>query len=177
MVFRSRKPFLRWTISFDAWTECIDFSSGSIIFGWTTTNAMAIQFIQWEKPFPRIEDLMELYATPWWTQSRTIDQVGIMLQHSTYLFGLLDDEKDRMVGFARVLSDGIFRGILFDVIIHPDYQSLGLGRRLMEEILAAPCIQGLEVFELYCKPEHVELYALLGFYPIAPGLHYLRWKK
>ena len=82
---------------------------------------MSYQFVQWEKPFQRIEDLMDLYVDPWWTRSRQVDQVETMLAHSTYLFGLIDYADDRMVGFARVLSDGVFRGILFDVIIHPDY--------------------------------------------------------
>jgi GNAT superfamily N-acetyltransferase len=133
--------------------------------------------MQLNKPFARISDLMELYAAPWWTHSRTREQVEQMVQHSTYLFGLLDVRQDRMIGFARVLSDSIFRGILFDVIVHPDYQGYGLGRRPMNGIIEAPCIRSLESFELYCKPEHVGLYAKFGFQPVAPGLHYLRLQK
>lgn len=145
---------------------------------WAERNtSMSYQFVQWEKPFQRVEDLMALYADPWWTRSRTVAQVETMLVHSTYLFGLVEDRDDRMVGFARVLSDGVFRGILFDVIIHPDCQGQGLGRQLMDGVLQAPCIRALETFELYCKPEHVELYGKFNFYPVAPGLHYLRLKK
>ena len=40
-----------------------------------------------------------------------------------------------LVGAARATSDGVFYATILDVAVDPDYQSAGIGRRLMEEIL------------------------------------------
>ncbi len=41
-------------------------------------------------------------------------------------------DADRLVGAVRVLSDGYFFGTIPELLVHPDFQGLGIGRRLME---------------------------------------------
>lgn len=41
---------------------------------------------------------------------------------------------DRLVGLARVLTDGVLFSVLCDLAVEPDVQGLGLGKRLMEEV-------------------------------------------
>ena len=48
-----------------------------------------------------------------------------MLAHTTFTFGLVDDSNDQLVTFTRVLSDGIFKAIIFDVIVSPQYRGTG----------------------------------------------------
>lgn len=41
----------------------------------------------------------------------------------------------RMVGIARVLSDGVLYSYLCDLAVEPDVQRLGVGKRLISEVL------------------------------------------
>jgi ribosomal protein S18 acetylase RimI-like enzyme len=49
-----------------------------------------------------------------------------------------------LVGFGRATSDGVFRAVLWDVVVAEDHQGQGLGRRIVEELLASPAVAGAE---------------------------------
>ena len=44
-------------------------------------------------------------------------------------------EADRVVGLARVLTDGVQTAYLCDLAVEPDVQGAGVGKRLIDEIL------------------------------------------
>ncbi|WP_417714868.1 GNAT family N-acetyltransferase [Pseudoalteromonas obscura] len=54
-----------------------------------------------------------------------------------------------LVGFARVLSDFIYKAVIFDVIVAPDERGKGLGITLMELIKHHPKLNKVLHFELY----------------------------
>jgi len=39
------------------------------------------------------------------------------------------------IGMARVISDGGYVAYIADVVVHPDYQGLGIGRTMMEQVV------------------------------------------
>lgn len=43
--------------------------------------------------------------------------------------------EERLIGAARVLSDGIIRSILYDVIVDPEYHHRGIGRELIRRCM------------------------------------------
>lgn len=57
----------------------------------------------------------------------------IALDHTLYLIVLRDG--GRPVGMARVVGDGGYVYFVCDVIVRPDYQSQGLGRSIIEQVL------------------------------------------
>ena len=122
----------------------------------------------------RIEQLTYLYKSEWWSHSRTPEQVRDLLKWSDLVIGLCDDKDDRLVAFARVLTDRTFRAFIFDVIVSPTHRGRGLGHRLMEELLSHPIVKGVELVELYCRPELVPFYESLGFTSPASGVVLLR---
>ena len=56
------------------------------------------------------------------------------LKNSLYLLVALDGT--RPAGMARVVGDGGYVDFICDVIVRPEYQSHGLGRRIIETVLA-----------------------------------------
>lgn len=50
---------------------------------------------------------------------------------------------DRLVGIARVLTDGELFALLADLAVEPDVQGLGIGKRLIEEVMNR--LQGTEL--------------------------------
>jgi N-acetylglutamate synthase-like GNAT family acetyltransferase len=66
------------------------------------------------------------------------------------------------VGFARVITDRATFAWLADVFIDPAQQGLGLGKALMDLIVAHPDLQGLRRFMLVTADAH-GLYERYGF--------------
>ena len=79
-------------------------------------------------------------------------------------FGLYAPD-GRQVGFARVITDTATFAWLADVFIDPGQQGLGLGKGLMETIMAHPDLQRLRRFMLVTADAQ-SLYARYGFEPI-----------
>ncbi len=48
-----------------------------------------------------------------------------MLQNSTFVFGIVKDNK--LVAFCRVLSDFVYKAIIFDVIVDKNYRGESIG--------------------------------------------------
>ncbi|MDQ7039489.1 MAG: GNAT family N-acetyltransferase [Rhodothermus sp.] len=66
----------------------------------------------------------------------------------------------RLVGIARVLTDGVLYSYLCDLAVEPDVQGLGIGRRLIEAVLER--CRGTELV-LRDSDLSAGFYARLGF--------------
>ncbi len=112
----------------------------------------------------RVIDLVSLYrSSTWWATQRELADVERMLAGSDVVVGAIDQSSDRLVGFARAVTDGVYLAIVLDVIVATDHRGQGLGRYLMEEILARPEIRSVDSVELVCQPELVPFYERWGF--------------
>lgn len=112
----------------------------------------------------QIQDLEQLYKLGWWSHQRTLEDIQKMLTHSDIIIGLIDDQTQKLIGFARILTDYVYRAIIWDVLVESSYQNQGLGKQLINEILTHPDLQEVELFLLICLPEMVDFYDKLGFH-------------
>jgi predicted GNAT family N-acyltransferase len=78
------------------------------------------------------------------------------------VFGLVDERED-LVGFTRVLSDGVYVALVLDVVVRADSRRHGYGRSLLAAVLADPRFTGVRSIELVCQPDLVAFYARFGF--------------
>ena len=128
-------------------------------------------------------ELVALYRNEWWTRNRQEADVRRMLEHTDLIFGLCEARAPRsfgagrLVAFARVVSDSVYKATLYDVIVAPEYRGQGLGRLLMNAVLEHPAVAQVEHVELYCLPELVSFYRALGFTEELGGLLLMRLKK
>jgi len=77
-----------------------------------------------------------------WGQGRSRRQLKTMLAGSQAVVSAW--RRGRLVGFGRASSDGAFRAVLWDVVVATDLQRQGLGLRLVDTLLAAPALRGVE---------------------------------
>lgn len=73
----------------------------------------------------QIKDLYQLYQLSWWSQGRMLDGIKIMLENSDLIIGLSHCETEKLIGFARVLTDYVYRATIWDVMVDPSYQKKG----------------------------------------------------
>src|SRR5438067_1469648 len=111
----------------------------------------------------RRDELVALFQSAWWTAARTPEAVARMLHGSDLAVGLVDKASDRLVGFARVITDSTFLAVVLDVIVAPDFRGTGLGAQLMDELLARPELADVDSIELVCHPELVAFNRRWGF--------------
>jgi GNAT superfamily N-acetyltransferase len=110
------------------------------------------------------EQLHALYLEEWWTHRRNARDVRRMLDGSDVVLAFVDDaQEDRLAGFARVITDFTYKALVLDVIIQADYRKIGLGARMMDEVIGHPKLKDVLHFELYCRPELVPFYERWGF--------------
>jgi GNAT superfamily N-acetyltransferase len=114
--------------------------------------------------------IADMLSRSYWAQNRQRAAIVRTLQHSL-AFGIYDGA--RQVGLARVVSDYTVFAYLCDVIIHEDYRGRGLGKWLVETVLAHPDLQGLRRWTLATEDAH-GLYKQYGFTPLD---HVERWME
>ena len=78
-------------------------------------------------------------------------------------FGAFDGHAQ--IGFARVITDYATFAYLADVFVLPSHRGQGIGKRLMEAIVAHPQLQGFRRWMLATRDAH-GLYAQFGFAPL-----------
>jgi hypothetical protein len=54
-----------------------------------------------------LRHLMDLFASAWWTADRTLGDVTRMLAALDLVVALIHQPSGRLVGFARVITDGV----------------------------------------------------------------------
>ena len=111
----------------------------------------------------QIKQLHQLYQITWWGKNRTINDIERMLEHSDLIVGICANQTQKLLGFARILTDYVYRAVLWDVIVDPNYQGQGLGKKLVETIIAHPELKQVETILLICLPDMVSFYEKFGF--------------
>lgn len=109
------------------------------------------------------KDLHLLIQSQWWGGRRTLEQVVAMLRHTTAVVGAVDLSTGQLVGFARALSDSIFRATLYDVAVDKRFQGCGLGGRIVECLLDHELVRSASIIYLACEAQLEGFYRQWGF--------------
>ncbi len=76
---------------------------------------------------------------------------------------------DRLVGFARAISDGVTNAYLSSVMVDDAYRRRGIGRELVARLIAR---RATIRWVLHARPDAMAFYRALGFEP-APDMMWL----
>jgi ribosomal protein S18 acetylase RimI-like enzyme len=108
-----------------------------------------------------LKQLQALFNThAFWAKGRSIADLQVAIAHSEPTISMWDGPK--LIGFARATSDGIYRAMIWDVVIDESYRGLGLGRRLVNTLVQHPKL--VQVERVYLTTSHQQsFYERLGF--------------
>ncbi|KAF0899552.1 hypothetical protein E2562_020758 [Oryza meyeriana var. granulata] len=99
-----------------------------------------------------VGELNEVFARVGFPR-RHEDRLRRALEHSEVVW--LEDSAaaaGRPVAFARAAGDGVFNAVVWDVVVEPSCQGLGLGRAVMERLVAELRRKGVSNIALYAGP-------------------------
>ena len=85
----------------------------------------------------KLQNLLDRNA--FWAKSRTIKDLKKCLANSDVIVSLWVGNE--IVGFGRALTDGIFRGVLWDIVIDQNHQGKGFGTLIIKNLLSSKKIK------------------------------------
>ena len=101
-------------------------------------------------------------AVGWERRTAARDRLAQLVRGSMYVVSAWDG--DRLVGFARAISDGAANAYISTVAVLPEYQKRGIGREVIQRLLA-----GHDGIQFVLHSEHAGSFYLnldVGFEPI-----------
>lgn len=109
-----------------------------------------------------IEQLHCLYQQESWAKGRTLEETQSCVRGSSLCIAMIDSNNN-LVAFTRVLTDYIFKALIFDVIVEAKHRGDGLGNTLINAVKKHPKLSRVKHFELYCLEELNNFYQKHGF--------------
>ena len=86
------------------------------------------------------------------------ERFNSMIENSTIVVTAWD--KNKLIGFARCLTDFVFNGQINNVVIDKEYKGMGIGKQLVEKILSS---SKKVAYILRPDPDNIDFYKKLGF--------------
>jgi len=133
--------------------------------------------INFRSELPSSDQFWKLFQTTGWNENYQLfpDELRQALRSSWYLLGAYDGE--RLVGFGRLVSDGIVHAMIYDLIVLPEYQGQGIGGKILERLIEKCRETGVRDIQLFCakgKRPFYEKRAFVARPDDAPGMQYVR---
>ncbi|MCM1983419.1 GNAT family N-acetyltransferase [Lyngbya confervoides] len=108
-----------------------------------------------------VKQLRELFnRAAFWAKDRSEADLSTALAFSSPVISVWNGPQ--LIGFARATSDGVFRATIWDVVVHPEYRGLGVGRKLLEALLDHPQMRRVERVYLMTTYQQA-FYERMGF--------------
>lgn len=124
---------------------------------------------------PSKEEYFALFETTGWNQEyrASADELERAAANSQFVVAAYAERK--LVGFGRVLTDGVLHAMIYEMIVHPDYQSKGIGTQILEKIIQWCRDRQIRDIQLFCAQGKRPFYEKNGFAARpedAPGMQY-----
>ena len=101
-----------------------------------------------------------LHRNAFWAKDRTINDLRKCLANSDVVVSIWSNNKP--VGFGRALSDGVYRGVLWDIVIDQNHQGRGYGKMIVKNILESKQIKNTKKVYLMTTNKKI-FYSQVGF--------------
>ena len=138
---------------------------------------MAHSKITYREQLPVAAAYHALFETTGWNQGYQADAEVLYAAISASWYGLLAYDNDNLVGFGRIVSDGVLYALICDLIVRPSYQGQGIGSRLLDKLIAKCHLEEIRVIWLFSAKGTSSFYEKFGFRerPVdAPGMQLLK---
>jgi len=129
---------------------------------------------------PAAIDYQRLFETTGWNQQYRASREELYQAISNSWFVVSAYHQDELVGFGRVISDGILYALICDLIVTPAFQGKGVGSALLNKLIDRCRSQHLRVLWLFSAKDKSAFYKKFGFFerPLdAPGMQMLMTAK
>lgn len=131
--------------------------------------------IKYSQQLPDIDKYYSLYLETGWDDYLSVSKNEIaksLRQSFTCISAYAADE---LIGFGRVVSDGVIYAAVYDVIVKKKYKNKGIGKEIVKMLLAECKKFNIRSIHLFAAKGTQEFYEKIGFVTRtadAPGMKY-----
>ncbi len=104
-----------------------------------------------------------MYQREKWSSERTKEDVRVILNNSSIIICIIDQQTNKLAAFSRILTDYFKFAYVYDVIVENQYRGKGIGDLLIASIMEHPKLMNIENIELVCTKEMIPFYKKFGF--------------
>jgi N-acetylglutamate synthase-like GNAT family acetyltransferase len=139
---------------------------------------MADQFldtIDFREVLPSVDDYWTLFSTTGWNVEYHFSKSELEEAIKNSWFSMSAYKSEKLIGFGRVIADGIHHALIVDLIVHPEYQSKGIGSRILERLVKKCRDNNIRDIQLFAAGEKYQFYEKQGFErrpENAPGMQF-----
>ncbi len=119
--------------------------------------------MEYSEKLPTAIQFFELFETTGWNTKYelTKEELYSALENSWYSISYFNN--NQLIGFGRIICDGIVHALILDVIIHPDHQGKGIGKKIMDRLVTKCKEHKVRDIQLFSAKNKAGFYEKLGF--------------
>jgi len=132
--------------------------------------------IQFEIKLRSIDGFWSLFESTGWNEEYRIVKEDLAKAVRNSWFEVAAYDGDHLVGYGRVVTDGVLHAMIYDLITDRDYRGAGIGSEVLERLVKECKRGGIRDVQLFCARGKREFYEKRGFHARsedAPGMDYV----
>ena len=117
----------------------------------------------YSEQLPSAPEYAALFETTGWNRvyEASPEALGKALQNSWCSASAYDS--GQLIGFGRIVSDGVLYAMIHDLIVHPSYQGRGVGSEILRKLIQNCRNAGIREIQLFSAAGRSEFYERFGF--------------
>ncbi len=117
-----------------------------------------------KESIPESGEYYNLFQSTGWNDDYKADEVELYkgISNSWYALSAYDQDKE-LVGFGRVVSDGILYALVCDMIVSPANQKQRIGTAILEKLIEQCKKSNIRVLWLFAASNKSDFYLKFGF--------------
>lgn len=124
---------------------------------------------------PVIDNLYSLFQTTGWYKDNPINPTELAQAVANSQLTISAYADGKLVGFGRLVTDGVLHAMIYEMIVEPSYQGKGIGKKILQRLVDHCLQQNIRDIQLFCARGKRGFYEKLGFAirpEDAPGMQY-----
>lgn len=117
-----------------------------------------------KQEIPDAEEYFRLFETTGWNKGYNADKDELFSAIDTSWFSLCAyNNNNELIGFGRLISDGVLYAFVCDMIVLPEYQKQGIGSSILNKLIEHCNEQKVRVLWLFSASGRSGFYKKFGF--------------
>lgn len=113
----------------------------------------------------KIDEIREVYQSAGWLKHSN-EVINKVFQKSDIITFAISE--GRIIGVGRALTDGVFNAAIYDVVVHLEYQKIGIGSLIMSDLLEQ--LKDVSCVQLISTTGNEEFYRKHGMKKMKTGM-------
>lgn len=112
---------------------------------------------------PDKKAFLKLYETTGWNVKFGFSEEDLSKAIRNSYFLVCAYKESQLIGFGRIISDGVYQTFIADMIVHPEFQHSGIGSRILIDLLEKCRADGMKWVQLTSAKGKAGFYEKFGF--------------